>query len=400
MQGDEVVTDPSIASVMVLNTCAVTQEATRKSRKLVSSLHRKNPSARFVLTGCYAQENPARLAAMAGVDLVIGNQLKSELVSIVKDKFSSQEMPAAAMEAKSQLFPSHRTRAFIKVQDGCRNRCSFCIVTVLRGDEKSRALDDIVAEIHSLHQEGSQEAVLTGVHLGGYGSDIGTDLVELVSAILSRTQIPRLRLSSLEPWDIPENFFSLWQNPRLLPHLHLPLQSGTDSVLKRMSRRCSTDNFRKLVTEARVQIPSINITTDLIVGFPGETQDEWQQTVEFVAAMQFGHIHIFSYSPREGTKAARLPNPVDKATKKQRRQQIHDIALESKKDFLESNLGKTHSVLWENTIEQDGENWATGYTENWIRVRTKAMPDRPLKNTITSVQTQTAHGDYLIVSSL
>ena len=192
------------------------------------------------------------------------------------------------------MFSRGRQRAFVKVQDGCRYRCTFCIVTVARGEEHSRAIADIVEEINALQQQGIQEAIITGVHLGGYGSDNNSNLLELIKAILAQTTIPRLRLGSLEPWELPDGFFELFKNPRLLPHLHLPLQSGSDSVLKRMARRCKTAEFAEIVATARAEIPYFNITTDIIVGFPGETEAEWRESLAFIAGIGFGHIHIFS----------------------------------------------------------------------------------------------------------
>ncbi|MBK9052985.1 MAG: radical SAM protein, partial [Chloroflexi bacterium] len=192
------------------------------------------------------------------------------------------------------------TRAFIKVQDGCNNKCTFCVTTIARGEGVSRHLADVVTEIQALAGAGYQEAVLTGVHLGSYGHDFGnkTGLRDLVRAILTHTDIPRLRLSSLEPWDIAPDFFALWDNPRLLPHLHLPLQSGSDRVLKRMTRRTNQVSFRALVQAARAHIPHLNLSTDLIVGFPGETEAEFGETLAFVQEMNFTRLHVFGYSVR------------------------------------------------------------------------------------------------------
>jgi threonylcarbamoyladenosine tRNA methylthiotransferase MtaB len=274
-------------------------------------------------------------------------------------------MPAVATEpGENLLFSRGRQRAFIKVQDGCRYRCTFCIVTRARGEERSRPLDDIIREINELHASGIREAVITGVHLGGYGSDLDINLYDLVKAILERTSIPRLRLGSLEPWDIPDNFWQLFQNRRLLPHLHLPLQSGSDRVLRRMARRCKTGDFSALVANAREQVPGINITTDIIIGFPGETGEEWQQTLAFLEQFDFGHIHIFAYSPRPGTKAAMLPNPVPDDVKKARSRQLHGLVEEMRLRQLERQVGKTAPVLVENYSE--GKYW--GYTPNYFRV--------------------------------
>ncbi|MEM7293458.1 MAG: MiaB/RimO family radical SAM methylthiotransferase, partial [Pseudomonadota bacterium] len=258
------------AELIVFNTCAVTQQAVRTSRQAIRRLQRETPNAKVVVSGCYASLQPED-AAELGVDLIVHNQDKDRLVEIANRELDLPTMPeAATLPAEASLFSRGRQRAFIKIQDGCRYRCTFCIVTVARGDERSREVKTIVEEITRLVENGVREAVLTGVHVGGYGSDIDSSLFELISTILRDTDLPRLRLASVEPWDLPDHFFSLFENPRLMPHMHLPLQSGTDSVLRRMSRRCKTADFRQLVEEARKDIVDFNVTTDIIVGFPGE----------------------------------------------------------------------------------------------------------------------------------
>ena len=301
---------------MVINTCAVTGESVRKSRQLIRRAHRGNPRAKLVVSGCYASLSPDNLAAELGVDLVVPNPEKDRLISIAAERLDLPVMPEAATEpGENALLARSRHRAFIKVQDGCRYRCAFCIVTKARGDERSRAVADVVEEVNRIHAGGIQEVVLAGVHLGGYGSDIGSELRTLITAVLAETAIPRVRLGSLEPWELPEGFWGLFDNPRLMPHLHLPIQSGADSVLRRMSRRCRTAEFRDLVEQARARRPGFNVTTDIIVGFPGETEQEWQQTLDFAGQMAFGHIHIFAYSPRAGTKAAGMPDQLSREVK-------------------------------------------------------------------------------------
>ena len=457
--GHRVAQSPDTADVLVINTCAVTGEAARKSRKLLSGLHRRNPRARVVLTGCFATLEAERARSLAGVDLVIDNRDKERLVPLVMEAFAVPTMPELATEPdavhvysergserRSERGPGcgperapadglsadagefqtktrlpivatgtakettegdtdaqagrRRTRAFIKVQDGCRNRCTFCIVTVARGEERSREIGDIVAEVQALANAGYREAVLTGVHLGGYGSDLssssgalgsGNDLTALVEAVLADTDIARLRLSSLEPWDLPHGFWRLWQNPRLMPHLHLPLQSGADAVLRRMARRSSTGQFAQLVKDARDAIPDLAITTDIIVGFPGETESEWQETVEYVQRIGFSHIHIFSYSRREGTRAARLPNQVPTARKKARSRALHHIAGEMKRAHFAHMMHRTRPVLWEGEgdwLGPQGDVGSTrrfsGYTDNYLRVETVVPAGVDLNNVISA----------------
>lgn len=370
--GHEIVKDGNEADVVVLNTCAVTTEATKKSRKLMNRLHRENPQSKLVVSGCYATLEERDVAQRLGVDLVVSNQQKEQLPRQVMDEFAANTMPLIAMNPEEpSLFLRGKQRAFIKIQDGCRYRCTFCIVTVARGEERSRTIVDIIEEVNRLHQQGIQEIVLTGVHVGGYGSDLNVSLFELVQALLQETDIPRIRFASVEPWDLPDEFFTLFESKRLMPHMHLPLQSGADTVLRRMSRRCKTADFASLVQQARDFIPDFNVTTDIIVGFPGETDEEWQQTLETISAIGFGHIHIFSYSQREGTKASRLPNQVCKEIKKARSLEIHQIADKLKSEMLQSQIGKKVEVLWErHKPENTGQVRYSAYTPNFCRVET------------------------------
>jgi threonylcarbamoyladenosine tRNA methylthiotransferase MtaB len=261
-------------------------------------------------------------------------------------------------------------------------------VTVARGEEVSRPTQAIIDEINSLHQQGINEAILTGVHLGGYGSDINSNLSQLIQTILDKTSIPRLRLGSLEPWELPDNFFDLFQNSRHMPHLHLPLQSGADSVLRRMARRCKTEEFAGIVKQARQQIKNFNITTDIIVGFPGETEQEWEESYKFIKAIGFGHIHIFTYSSREGTKAACLPDQLTNEIKKQRSKQLHELAETMKQQFVQDNIYQQFDVLWEaQKLEiENNQQMVFGYTPNYLRVACKISKDENIENKIINAE--------------
>jgi threonylcarbamoyladenosine tRNA methylthiotransferase MtaB len=378
------------ADLVVINTCAVTGESVRKSRQLIRRAHRGNPQAKLVVSGCYASLSPEDTAAELGVDLVVPNPDKDRLISIAAERLDLPVMPEAATEpGENALLARSRHRAFIKVQDGCRYRCAFCIVTKARGDERSRTVADVLDETRRIHAGGIQEVVLAGVHLGGYGSDIGSDLQALVGAVLTETDIPRIRLGSLEPWELPEGFWRLFDNPRLMPHLHLPIQSGADSVLRRMSRRCRTDEFRALVAQARQAVPGFNITTDIIVGFPGETDEEWQQTLAFASEMDFGHIHIFAYSPRAGTKAAGMPNQLARGVKRTRSRQLHELAAQSRRKVLERSVGNEFEVLIECEGDPSSEGHRTwlGYMPNYLRVEVRDMGVADLENKIVRVRT-------------
>ncbi len=311
-RGHQVCADAEQADLVVINTCAVTHEAVRKSRKLLRRTHRANPLAKLVVSGCYASLEPERAAEELGVDLLVPNPDKDRLVEIAERRLHLHAMPLMATETDANpLLARGRQRAFIKVQDGCRYRCTFCIVTQARGEERSRSTTEVVEQVNQLYAEGIHEVVLAGVHIGGYGSDDGSSLYELIKAVLKDTDMPRIRIGSVEPWDLPDNFWDLFDNPRFLPHLHLPLQSGSDPVLRRMARRCKSSEFELLSLQGRAAVPDLNITTDIIVGFPGETEQEWRETLEHVERIGFGHLHIFPFSPRSGTKAARMPDPVD-----------------------------------------------------------------------------------------
>lgn len=381
--GHIIARDGADAQLIVLNSCAVTEDAVRKSRQLIRRLHRDNPRAKLVVSGCYATLQPEEAAAQLGVDLVIGNADKSRLVEKTLAELPVETMPQLATEpGEIALFSRGRQRAFVKVQDGCRYRCTFCIVTVARGEERSRSLREVADEINALHARGVQEAIITGVHLGGYGSDIGSDLATLVRTILADTDIPRLRLGSLEPWELPADFFELFANPRLMPHLHLPLQSGSDTVLRRMARRCKTAEFAALAAQARAVSPQFNLTTDIIVGFPGESEQEWQESRDFIRGLGFGHMHIFSYSPRQGTKAATLPEQIAADVKKARSRELHVLAETMKREFMQANIGRIMPVLWEGQTETtaDGRTRHFGYTPNYLRVAADTDGGRVLEN--------------------
>ncbi|WP_442497025.1 tRNA (N(6)-L-threonylcarbamoyladenosine(37)-C(2))-methylthiotransferase MtaB [Methylobacter sp. sgz302048] len=396
--GHQITRQAEAANLVVINSCAVTQDAARKSRQLIKRIHRDNPAAKLVVSGCYATLNEDEAAQLMGVDLVVSNKDKDRLVEKTLTALNMDSMPAMSTEpGEISLFTRGRQRAFVKVQDGCRYRCTFCIVTVARGVERSRPVADVIGEINALHSQNIDEVILTGVHLGGYGSDLGNNLSELIKAILAETAIPRLRLGSLEPWELSDDFYALFDNPRLMPHLHLPLQSGSDPVLRRMARRCKTDEFSAIVNRLRARIPHFNITTDIIVGFPGETEQEWQDSFDFIKQTGFGHIHIFTYSPREGTKAATLPDQLSNEVKKQRSQQLHELADSMKRQFFEANVGHSFPVLWEGYSEEldAGKKRVFGYTPNYLRVGCVINQDESLENQIIKARLTAVAENYL-----
>ncbi|WP_027157257.1 tRNA (N(6)-L-threonylcarbamoyladenosine(37)-C(2))-methylthiotransferase MtaB [Methylobacter luteus] len=397
--GHHITRQAEAANLVVINSCAVTQDAARKSRQLIRRIHRDNPAAKLVVSGCYATLNEDEAAQLMGVDLVVSNKDKDQLVEKTLTALNMDSMPAMSTEpGEISLFTRGRQRAFVKVQDGCRYRCTFCIVTVARGIERSRSVADVIDEINALHRQNIDEVILTGVHLGGYGSDLGNNLSDLIKAILAETDISRLRLGSLEPWELSDDFFALFDNPRLMPHLHLPLQSGSDSVLRRMARRCKTDEFSAIVNRLRAHIPHFNITTDIIVGFPGETEQEWRDSFDFIEQTGFGHIHIFTYSPREGTKAATLPDQLSNDIKKQRSQQLHELANIMKRQFFEVNVGNEFPVLWEGYSEEldAGKKRVFGYTPNYLRVGCVINQNESLENQVIKARLTAVAENYLV----
>ncbi|MDX1995335.1 MAG: tRNA (N(6)-L-threonylcarbamoyladenosine(37)-C(2))-methylthiotransferase MtaB [bacterium] len=395
-QGHEIVDQPDAADWMVVNTCAVTQDASRSSRQLIRELHRANENAQITVTGCYAQIAPHEITTLPGVVRIVDNLGKDTLVEKITgvrvQPFDHEPLARAASAGAAG-----RTRAFVKVQDGCDNACTFCVTTVARGAGRSREIADVVDEIRYLHDVGYQEAVLTGVHLGSYGDDRNDrdGLVHLVRAILQDTDIPRLRLSSLEPWDLSPQFFDLWQDRRVCRHLHLPLQSGCDATLRRMARHTTQAAFRELVLAARERIANVCLTSDMIVGFPGETDEEFAVSMAFVEEMRFAGLHIFRYSKRPGTAAARMKNHVPESVKKQRSAQLHALAARMETDFARSFVGQAGDVLWEQIAGATEDGFINvGYTDNYIRVR--SVQPRVLTNYITPARLD-AYDDALQV---
>jgi threonylcarbamoyladenosine tRNA methylthiotransferase MtaB len=380
----------------VVNTCAVTSEATRSSRNLIRRLNRRNAQASIVATGCYAHLSPQIVGSLPGVTQVINNLDKDRLVPLALHLDSQTDMFDREPLAREFLSGAlGRTRAFVKVQDGCDNRCTFCVTTIARGPGRSRPLEEVLREIRALAAAGYREAVLTGVHLGSYGHDRSErdGLLRLVRAILDRTDIRRLRLSSLEPWDLSPHFFEVWSDARLCRHLHLPLQSGCDATLKRMARRTTQAQFHELVSAARAQIPDLAISTDVIVGFPGETEGEFEISSAFVREMAFMKLHVFRYSPRAGTAAARMPGQVPEEIRKERSARLLALSDEGARRFCERFVGREVDVLWEQIVgASEAGFYNTGLTDNYLRVEMESPT--VLTNTITTVRLAavTGHG--------
>ena len=380
--GHEIVATAEKAEMAVVNTCAVTNDAASVSRGRLRQIVRAGVGE-IVATGCWATLQPGQVYDLSNVFRVVNNDRKDHLVADVLD------LPQHTFDfepVSRQPLPGlhRRTRAFIKVQDGCDNHCTFCITTVARGESRSRAIAEIIHDIQSALDGGTKEIVLTGVHLGSWGYDFNMHLKNLTRTILHETDVPRLRLSSLEPWDLDEDFFSLWEDKRLLPHLHLPLQSGCESTLRRMARKTTPASFRELISAARESISEVAITTDIIAGFPGETEVEFAESLAFVQEMNFAGGHVFTYSPRPGTGAARMKGQVKPEVRKNRNHILHDALEASAKSYREKFVGRKTSVLWESTSEMGERGWQMeGHTENYLRV--KAFAGSPRWNELDHV---------------
>ena len=374
--GHELVQSPDDAEVYILNTCTVTGAADAKARHLLRQAHRRNPDAFIIATGCYAQRAASELIDIEGVNRVVDNNGKGNLLQVIQN-IPKRDNPQKDLTNLSAPF---RTRSFLKIQDGCQNFCAYCVVPYVRSIETSVPPDAIINDINRRTAEGYQEIVLTGTRVGGYAFS-GMGLKSLLAKILNETKIPRVRLSSLQPQEISAGLIKLWQNPRLCPHFHLSLQSGSASVLERMKRRYAPDAYQRAVNLIRKEVPAVAITTDVIVGFPGETDKEFEESLVFCQQMGFTRIHVFSYSPRSGTAAATMAGQVPDKVKKERSRQMLALAEESSCQFRESFAGESMDVLWEK--QTDDGDWS-GITGNYIRVFAKS--DDNLSNKLQSVK--------------
>jgi threonylcarbamoyladenosine tRNA methylthiotransferase MtaB len=395
--GHELVAEASQADLAVVNTCTVTAAAASDSRQKIRQAARAG-AGEIIATGCWASLQPGEAGGLPGVSRVVPNLEKDGLVP------SLLGLPVETFELEPvERLPLPgarlRTRAFIKVQDGCDNRCTFCVTTLARGASRSRPVAEILADIRAAlpgvegGEAAAQEIVLTGVHLGSWGQDFASPahLADLIRAILGELPVARLRLSSLEPWDLDEQFFKLWKDPRLCRHLHLPLQSGSAATLRRMARKTTPAAFAALVAAARSAIPDLAITTDLIAGFPGETEGEFAESLEYVRQVGFAGGHVFPYSARPGTAAARLPGQVKNALRKQRGSLLRAALDESAAAYQAGFIGQVLPVLWESATGLGPQGWqVSGLTDNYLRVR--ALAPRRLWNQITPVRLSAAAG--------
>ncbi len=366
------------ADAFVINTCSVTHTADRKARHLVRLLRTLNPQARIVVTGCYAARDGEALLS-CGADIAVDNRDRRLIPDLLEA--GCQGKAKAGSEA-DPLNAADRVRSFIKIQDGCRNFCSYCIVPLVRDCVYCVSADAVLTEIRARVRHGYREAVLTGTEIGSYVCG-GLGLMGLIALILKETAIERLRLSSLQPQHISQELIDLWQNNRMCRHFHVALQSGSDTVLRRMNRGYDASLFKRAVEEIRNSLPDASITTDVMVGFPGESDEEFAGSYEFCSLMEFAAMHVFPYSARPGTAAAKLAGKISEKVKKQRSTAMLELAARSADDFARGFTGKTADVLWENEVRK-GSGVYLGLTGNYIRTYVDSRQD--LFNTVTAVR--------------
>ena len=382
------------ADVYVINTCTVTNIADRKSRQMLHRAKKKNPNSIVVAVGCYVQAAKDTLEEDSAIDLVIGNNKKNQIVEILEEYFGNAELREALVDIGEEKefeelsigAAGEKTRAYIKVQDGCNQFCSYCIIPYARGRVRSRKLEEVIREVESLVKEGYKEIVLTGIHLSSYGIDFEEDvtLLTLIQAISKIEGLQRIRLGSLEPRIITEEFVdTLKDNPKVCPHFHLSMQSGCTETLKRMNRKYSADEFYAKCELIRSRFVAPAITTDVIVGFPGETKEEFEETKAFVQKVAFAQMHVFKYSKRKGTKAATMENQISEEVKHSRSIELIKIEQKMRKDYQQQFIGHKEKVLIEETVLIDNITYQIGHNERYQKLAIQTNKD--LSNEVVEV---------------
>ena len=368
-RGYEITND--IADIYIVNTCSVTNTSDAKSRKVINRLIRENPNSIIVVMGCMIEAN--KDMEIPGVSLIIGNKDKNKVVDLVENYLKDKQTKKILYDNFDDTFEdmfitnmTSHTRAFVKIQDGCENFCSYCIIPYTRGKQRSKDPDLVIKEIETLVSNGYKEIVLTGIHTGHYGSDLQTTFPDLLKRIVKINGLERLRISSIEITELNDEFFEVLKaNPIIVSHLHIPLQAGSDTVLQAMNRKYLTNYFENKVKKIREIRPDISLTTDVIVGFPGETEEEFQETLDFVSKIKFTKVHVFPYSRRKGTKADTMPNQIPENIKKERVKRLIDLSNKLEKEYLDLFLNKEVEVL----IEEEYPDYSLGHTGNYLKVK-------------------------------
>ena len=411
-KGYEVVEHTEISDIYVINTCTVTNMSDRKSRQMLRKVKELNKNAIVVACGCYAQVAKSELEKIEEVDIILGNNEKKNIVELVEkfEKNKKKELEIEDLMNQKEYVEfgdvvyTEKTRAVIKVQDGCDRFCSYCIIPYARGRVRSRKPEKIISEINKIAKEGIKEVVITGIHIASYGKDFKDEnyrLIDLLEEINKIDGIERIRLGSLEPLLITEEFVSrLVKLEKICHHFHLSLQSGCDKTLKRMNRRYTTEEFKNIVKLLRESYKDVNLTTDIIVGFPGETEEEFDKTYEFLKEIKFYKMHVFKYSQRKGTKAAKMSGQIDGRKKEERSRKLIELSDKNEEEYNEKYIGKEVEVLWEE--EKDG--FYRGHTKNYILAfgkikneKNEKSEERKIENTITRAKCIEARKDHILV---
>ena len=413
----EVVEHTEIADIYVINTCTVTNMSDRKSRQMLRRVKELNENAIVVACGCYAQVAKNKIEKIEEVDLILGNNEKKNIVELVEKFVKTKKKELEIEDVMNQkeyvefgdVVYTEKTRAVIKVQDGCDRFCSYCIIPYARGRVRSRKPEKIISEINKIAKEGIKEVVITGIHIASYGKDFKEDykLIDLLEEINKIEGIKRIRLGSLEPLLITEEFVNrLVKLEKICHHFHLSLQSGCDKTLKRMNRRYTIEEFRNIVNLLRKNYEDVNLTTDIIVGFPGETDEEFDKTYEFLKEIKFYKMHVFKYSQRKGTKAAVMSGQIDGNKKEERSRKLIELSNINEKEYNEQYIGKEVEILW----EEKKEEFYRGHTKNYISAyrklenqnggndKSNEKPESNIENTITKAKCIDAKQDHILVN--
>ena len=399
-KGYEIVGIDEAADVYVINTCTVTNFGDKKSRQLIRKVKRQNENAIVCVVGCYAQTAPQELEKVEGVNLVLGTKDRAQIVEMVEnykvengvESHVSDIMKERLFEPLSIQKLANRTRAYLKIQDGCSQFCSYCIIPYARGPIRSRDPQDVIAEVKRLAENGFKEVVLTGIHVASYGKDRrDTSLIEILRQVHEVEGIDRIRFSSVEPNVVTEEFAqAIADMPKVCDHFHLSLQSGCDKTLKEMNRKYDTEKYRQAAATLRKYLPEVALTTDIIAGFPGETEEDFQASYDFAKEIGFAKIHAFPYSPKKGTPAAARKDQLLNAVKADRSHRLIELSDKMADDFIQAYVGKDVEVLFERAI---GEGVYEGHTTNYIKV--KATSEKDLTNVICTVAVTKAENEEL-----
>lgn len=389
-RGYREVGNDEFSDVYIVNTCTVTNLSDRKSRQFIRKSKKKNPDSVVAVVGCYSQVSPDEVKNIEGVDVVIGTTERNKIVDLIEESKASHEKINIVKDLKNvrefanttNFDSNNRTRAYMKVQDGCNRFCTYCIIPFARGPIRSRTIEDSVREARTLADRGFKEIVLTGIHIGSFGMDMGDmRLIDLIEAIVEVDGIERIRLSSVEPIIITDDFMErAVKTGKLCDHFHLSLQSGSNNILKAMNRRYTREEYIEKANIIRKYMPHAGLTTDIIVGFPGESEEDFADSMSIVREVGFSRIHVFKYSKRKNTKAAVMKNQIDGNVKKERSEKLISLGEEYQEIFERENMKTPQSVLFEEEHEEE----YYGYTTNYIRVKAKSQTD--LKNKIKEVK--------------